>query len=209
MEQIQVQQQRMFQADPPNKAGRKVEKVSVSEEGEPDCFKPTHPTRQAGSLDVSHSGGVGVEGNCFKPTHPTRQAGSVAESGYRRARHLGVSSRPTQQGRPEDVDVQKACLNVLQNEFQADPPNKAGRKDALTVDIEGLEDSKVSSRPTQQGRPEVRRPSASACAASTSPVSSRPTQQGRPEDSGGQGPNRCGRPQGFKPTHPTRQAGRR
>ena len=93
----------MFQADPPNKAGRKAKK----------------PARKTETKVV----------NGFKPTHPTRQAGS-------RPKQLGaaecsarVSSRPTQQGRPEALCAAAVVngVNVILG-FQADPPNKAGRK---------------------------------------------------------------------------------
>ena len=131
--------------------GRKVD-----QEG----FKPTHPTRQAGRC--TNNAFCDDDNVCtgFKPTHPTRQAGSLDTLGgvLRAYGHpsmevssrptqqgrpeacwmsrprswpmrLAVSSRPTQQGRPEVAPWE--LLHMVQDRvslFQADPPNKAGRK---------------------------------------------------------------------------------
>ena len=142
----------LFQADPPNKAGRKYRGDVVGGARSP----------------------VGVSS---RPTQQGRP--EVVLGAYEGAKKIGVSSRPTQQGRPED-GIDEDCDSHDLAVFQADPPNKAGRKEVMTFEVTTKNEGSVSSRPTQQGRPEV-----VGCDLQLDPgpasVSSRPTQQGRPE----------------------------
>ena len=125
------------------------------------------------------------------------------------ARRKFQADPPNKAGRKngkEDIAM-SAVLNVW---FQADPPNKAGRKIEEWTISETCERG-VSSRPTQQGRPEGRRGGLQQ-GSEVQPQfqADPPNKAGRKKSTGGvwfDAERRVDLP-GFKPTHPTRQAGR-
>ena len=172
-------------------------------------FKPTHPTRQAGS-SVEPSGRDARMGDrCFKPTHPTRQAGSP-KSSYRRAgcvRREFQADPPNKAGRKTSPTPPRRVPRPTPR-FQADPPNKAGRKCCPRVQRERFGDSTSTGfqadPPNKAGRKPSRRAS-----------SRRGTRRSFQADPPNKAGRKCDQERGnagdgsssFKPTHPTRQAG--